>query len=92
MRGRAAFSVYAQAGLLGQNVQIQVRGVLSNVAHIEEVRKPPVRVLGNLSVVSVLSVGFYLNKMPRKLIPFSFIAVEIDVRGNFGRKSKQKTG
>lgn len=40
MQGRAAFSVYTQAGLLGQNVQIQVRGVLSDVAHIEEVRKP----------------------------------------------------
>lgn len=40
VQGRAAFSVYTQAGLLGQNVQIQVRGVLSDVAHIEEVWKP----------------------------------------------------
>lgn len=92
MQGKAAFSVYTQTCLLGQNVQIQVRGVLSDAAHIEEVLKAPVRVLGNLSVVSVLSVGFYLNKIPGKLIPFFFITVEIDVRGNYRRKSKQKTG
>lgn len=62
VRGRAAFSVYAQAGLLGQNVQIQVRGVLSDLSHIEEVLKAPVRVLRNLSVVSVLSAAFILAK------------------------------
>lgn len=60
--------------------------------HAEEVLKTHIRVLGNLSVVLVLSLGTYLSEMPSELMPCSSFTVEIHIRWSLRKNRKRREG